>query len=148
MGNSFQTALKVLIHNRLQALLTLCGMSVGVAMVVIVAGLGRGAQATIESQIERAGPTQISIRAGNLRPAAISDRDQDSGGGEVSQGTMSYGIDDAQANASDIVRSAQPVHKPVTLKNRTPATPLADAELRVSAEVPGVRASLRSRSCG
>jgi len=140
MGNSFRIALKVLVHNRLQALLTLCGMSVGVAMVVIVAGLGRGAQATIESQIESAGPTQILIRAGNLQPAAMAGRDQDSGGGEVSQGTMSYGIDDAQANASDVVQSAQPKHRAATLKNRTPATPLGDAELRVLAEVSRIRA--------
>ncbi len=112
MGNNFRTALKVLVHNRLQALLTLCGMSVGVAMVVIVAGPGRGAQATIESQIESAGPTQILIHAGNLQPAAIAGRDQDSGGGEVSQGTMSYGIDDAEANASDVVQSAQPTAPP------------------------------------
>jgi putative ABC transport system permease protein len=140
MGNNFRTALKVLIHNRLQALLTLCGMSVGVAMVVIVAGLGRGAQLTIESQIESAGPTQILIRAGNLKPAAIAGRDQDSGGGEVSQGTMSYGIDDAQASASAVVQSAQPARRSVTLKNRTPATPLGDAEMRVLTEVTGVRA--------
>ncbi len=81
------------------------GMSVGVAMVVIVSGLGLGAQQTIEAQIESAGPTRIVIRSGNFRPAAIAGQDQDSGGGEVSQGAMSYGIDDAEASASDIVQS-------------------------------------------
>src|SRR3954447_17198131 len=106
MGNNFRAALKALVQNRLQALLTLCGMSVGVAMVVIVAGLGLGAQRRIESHIESAGPTRISIRAGNLKPTALAGRDQDSGGGEVSQGTMSYGIDDAQAGASDAASSA------------------------------------------
>lgn len=140
MANNFRTALKVLVHNRLQALLTLCGMSVGVAMVVIVAALGRGAQITIESQIESAGPTQILIRAGNLKPAAIAGRGQDSGGGEVSQGTMSYGIDDAQASASDAVQSAQSRREPMALKNRTPAMPLTDAELQVLGEVNGIRA--------
>ncbi len=57
MGNNLRMALKALTQNRLQALLTLCGMSVGVAMVVVVSGLGRGAQLRIESQIESAGPT-------------------------------------------------------------------------------------------
>jgi putative ABC transport system permease protein len=141
MGNNFRTALKVLTHNRLQALLTLCGMSVGVAMVVIVSGLGRGAQLTIESQIESAGPTRIVIRSGNFRPAAISGRDQDSGGGEVSQGPMSYGFDDSQAHAPAVVQSAQPARGSLTMKNRTPAAPLGDAEMRVLTEgVAGVRA--------
>ncbi len=52
---SLGMALKALTQNRLRALLTLSGMSVGVAMVVIVSGLGRGAQLTIEQQIESAG---------------------------------------------------------------------------------------------
>ena len=64
-------AWKALHQNRLQTLLTLVGMSVGVAMVVIVAGLGGGAQLRIEAQLEAAGPTRITIRAGNFMPAAI-----------------------------------------------------------------------------
>jgi putative ABC transport system permease protein len=72
MRTSLGMALKALTQNRIQALLTLSGMSVGVAMVVIVSGLGRGAQLTIEQQIESAGPTQIMVRSGNLRPAALA----------------------------------------------------------------------------
>ncbi len=45
---NIRMALKALTQNRLQAALTLLGMSVGVAMVVIVSGLGRGAQLRIE----------------------------------------------------------------------------------------------------
>jgi putative ABC transport system permease protein len=143
MGNNFKTALKVLLSNRLQALLTLCGMSVGVAMVVIVSGLGMGAQQTIEQQIESAGPTEILIRAGNFKPAAIAGATQDSGGGEVSQGSMSDGISDAQANVaqSGAVHSHMDMRKPsVKMKNKTPATPLGEAEMRiVTTEVPNIR---------
>ena len=53
---------------------------------------------------------------------------------------MSYGIDDAQANASAVVQPAQPVQRPAALKNRTPATLLGDAEMHVLAEITGVRA--------
>ena len=60
MVETLRMALKALIQNRLQALLTLCGMSVGVAMVVVVSGLGRGAQLRIESQIER-GELKVSL---------------------------------------------------------------------------------------
>ncbi len=89
-GINLRIALKALAQNKLQALLTLCGMSVGVAMVVIVAGLGQGAQATIESQLESAGPTKITLRAGNFVPAGvITSGEQDSSGGEPSEGSDS-----------------------------------------------------------
>jgi len=133
---NLKTALKVLTQNRLQALLTLCGMSVGVAMVVIVSGLGRGAQLTIESQIESAGPTQIVIRSGNFRPAAIVDSGQDNSGGELSEGGMSD--DEAESGGAERLKQ---IRKSVTLRNRTPAAPLGAAELRMLAEdVENVRA--------
>jgi putative ABC transport system permease protein len=141
MGTNLKTALKALLQNRLQALLTLSGMSVGVAMVVIVSGLGLGAQLTIESQIESAGPTQITVRPGNFVPAAIvSSGEQDSGGGEVSQGTMSDGINDSRAGLE--VASSQPHRvRRQALKNRTPVAPLADAEMRLlKQQVANVRA--------
>jgi putative ABC transport system permease protein len=131
MRNNLRTALKALLQNKLQALLTLSGMSVGVAMVVIVCGLGRGAQLTIESQIERAGPTQITVHSGNFVPAAIfNNAEQDGGGGEVAQGTASDGINDIRAGA--IVASAQPRElRPKTLNNRTPAAPLTASEMQM-----------------
>ncbi len=118
-------ALKALTQNTLQALLTLCGMSVGVAMVVIVAGLGEGAQATIEAQLESAGPTEITIRAGNFVPAAvITTGEQDSSGGEPGEGSQS--VFDAQSAGT---RPHAP--GPSAMRQRTPAPPLGDAELRV-----------------
>jgi putative ABC transport system permease protein len=131
MRNNLRTALKALLQNKLQALLTLSGMSVGIAMVVIVSGLGRGAQLTIESQIERAGPTQITVRSGNFVPAAVfNSGEQDGGGGEVSQGTASDGVIDTRSGA--IVASAQPRgFKPKYFGNRTPAAPLTASEMQL-----------------
>src|ERR1700754_1999665 len=102
LGMAFQA----LTQNRLQTALTLLGMSVGIAMVVIVSGLGRGAQLKIESQIEAAGPTRITIHAGNFTPSAIdSGGQQDSSGGEPSEGGFNGGFnvggDVAMASASD-----------------------------------------------
>ncbi len=122
---NLRIALRALTQNTLQALLTLCGMSVGVAMVVIVAGLGEGAQATIEAQLESAGPTEITIRAGNFVPAAvITTGEQDSSGGEPGEGSQS--VFDAQSSHT---RPHAPA--PSAMKQRTPAPPLGDAELRV-----------------
>jgi putative ABC transport system permease protein len=129
-------ALRALSQNKLQALLTLCGMSVGVAMVVIVAGLGQGAQSTIEAQLESAGPTEITIRAGNFVPAGmITSGEQDSSGGEPGEGSES---------ALDIPSTSKLRPNPGGthgVRHRTPAPPLGDAELKlVRHDVKNVRA--------
>jgi putative ABC transport system permease protein len=132
MVDSVRMALKALLQNRLQALLTLCGMSVGVAMVVIVSGLGRGAQLRIEAQIESAGPTRITVRAGNLRPAAIvTSGEQDTSGGEMTEGAINpdlIGQLDTTGDAAveDARRRAM---TPKATKYRTPPRPLGAAEI-------------------
>ena len=86
MSINISGAAKSLLRNRLQASLTLLGMSVGVAMVVIVSGLGLGAHQKIEAQLQSAGPTLITIRSGNFTPAGASSTGQEDGsGGEVGQ---------------------------------------------------------------
>lgn len=131
MSTNLRTALKALVQNKLQALLTLCGMSVGVAMVVIVSGLGRGAQLSIEQQIEAAGPTQITIRSGNLRPAALAmTGEQDSSGGEPGEGVVALdaGADLAETDAA---ASRLRAHKPRQLKHLSPPHPLGEAEMQL-----------------
>lgn len=134
MPTPLLVAWKSLHQNRLQTLLTLIGMSVGVAMVVIVAGLGGGAQARIEAQLESAGPTQVTVRAGNYTPAAIvSSGDQDSSGGEPSEGAQGI-LDENDPNL-------RPRGHDGPKKQRSPAPPLGDAEVRViTARVAQVRA--------
>jgi putative ABC transport system permease protein len=127
-------AVKALASNRLQALLTLCGMSVGIAMVVVVAGLGRGAQSSIEAQLEEAGPTVVTVRAGNFVPVAIiPNGEQDSSGGEPGE---------ASESALDVnvptVRRHEPAGRPS--KHRSPAPPLGVGERRAAEGVDGVKA--------
>lgn len=148
MSISLRTALKSLRQNRLQALLTLLGMSVGVAMVVIVSGLGRGAQLRIEEQIESAGPTRITVRSGNFRPAATDmSGQQDSGGGEPSEGVIDINPNLGTSGQADISRDAavsdarRRIKTARPMKHRTPPTPLGEAEARLFREtVPNVRA--------
>jgi len=138
---NLRIALKALTHNKLQALLTLCGMSVGVAMVVIVAGLGQGAQSTIEAQLDSAGPTEITIRAGNFVPAAvITTGEQDSSGGEPGEGSQSP-FDSQSSGTKPNAATAPNAPRPGMMRHRTPAPPLGDAELRVvKTNVANVRA--------
>jgi len=147
MTTNLRMALRSLTQNKLQALLTLLGMSVGIAMVVIVSGLGRGAQLKIESQIEAAGPTRISIHAGNFTPSAIdSGGQQDSSGGEPSEGSYASGLntggDMADASGDAAVADAR---RRITAVRRTryrsPPTPLGPAEMALLREqADGVRA--------
>jgi putative ABC transport system permease protein len=138
MTTNFRMALKALTQNKLQAILTLLGMSVGVAMVVIVSGLGRGAQLRIESQIESAGPTRITIRSGNFVPAAVDmNGEQDSGGGEPSEGSVADRGDgsaapdlSADAAVTDARRRIQAVK---ATKFKSPPTPLTRADIAVLA---------------
>jgi putative ABC transport system permease protein len=142
---SVRMAFKALMQHRLQALLTFCGMSVGVAMVVIVSGLGLGAQAKIESQIEAAGPTMITVRSGNLHPAAIAARGQDTSGGEQAEGNTSamggdgssdIGMDSNTAVTTARRRAAAPPQN----KYHTPATPLGQPEMQLlKTGIPNVR---------
>src|SRR5690606_30426592 len=143
MINTLHLALKALLHNRLQALLTLCGMSVGVAMVVVVSGLGRGAQLSIEEQIESAGPTLITLQAGNFTPAAIiTNGMQDSSGGEPSEG-IAGGEDQLWRDLSDDAAVASVRERARQVRrslHRSPAWPLGPREHALLRDFPGVRA--------
>jgi putative ABC transport system permease protein len=142
---SFRLAAKALLQNRLQALLTLSGMSIGVAMVVLVSGLGLGAQRQIEMQIESAGPTLISVKPGNFRPPAIvTGGQQDNSGGELSEGTLSEGelYDDwVTAENSAVVDARRRMAGARKTRNRTPAWPLSQADRKLlSRGIENVRA--------
>ncbi|MEZ5288309.1 MAG: ABC transporter permease [Vicinamibacterales bacterium] len=63
-------ALKALGRNRLQTGLTMLGMTVGVATVLAMMAVGSGAQQSIEQQVRAAGLNQLTVRAGNWKPAA------------------------------------------------------------------------------
>jgi putative ABC transport system permease protein len=139
-------ALKALTQNRLQAILTLLGMSVGVAMVVIVSGLGRGAQLRIESQIESAGPTRITIHAGNFVPAGVNaSGEQDSGGGEPGEGSVATGANGDGSEMPDATKyqSVTEARRQILAVKKTrynsPPTPLGDADIALARATPNVK---------
>jgi putative ABC transport system permease protein len=142
-------AAKSLLRNRLQASLTLVGMSVGVAMVVIVSGLGLGAHQKIESQLQSAGPTLITIRSGNFTPAGASSTGQEDGsGGEVGQGggALSAGDGGAATEASAANPNVQAARRVVKMSRfHSPSTPLGEVDERAVAgmrDVTAVAASM------
>ena len=67
-----RVALKALGRNKMRTSLTMLGMIIGVAAVITMVALGRGAQQEIETQIRSAGTNMIMVRAGNFRRGGIS----------------------------------------------------------------------------
>ena len=67
-----RVALKALGRNKMRTSLTMLGMIIGVAAVITMVALGRGAQQEIETQIRSAGTNMIMVRAGNYRRGGIS----------------------------------------------------------------------------
>jgi ABC-type antimicrobial peptide transport system permease subunit len=124
---------KSLLRNRLQASLTLIGMSVGVAMVVIVSGLGLGAHQKIEEQLQSAGPTLITIRSGNFTPAGASSAGEDGGGGEVGQGGGALSVGDGAGSELDAANpNTQAARRAIKMSRfHSPATALGEADVRV-----------------
>jgi len=67
-----RVALKALARNKMRTSLTMLGMIIGVAAVITMVALGRGAQSEIETQVQSAGTNMITVRAGNYRSRGVS----------------------------------------------------------------------------
>src|ERR671938_358890 len=100
---SFQIALDSLLANKLRAVLTMLGVIIGVAAVITMLGIGRGAQASIEAQIQSNGTNLLFIRPGA----------QQQGGVRQAQGSaQTLTSDDAKALADPIAAPAVSIVAP------------------------------------
>jgi len=72
-------AVRALQRNRVQTLLTIAGMTIGVAAVLAMIAIGTGAETAIEDQIRAAGMNLVVVTAGNYRIKTT----EDYGGGAV-----------------------------------------------------------------
>ncbi len=69
---SFQIALDSLAANKLRAILTMLGIIIGVAAVITMLGIGRGAQASIEAQIQANGTNLLFVRPGAQQQGGVA----------------------------------------------------------------------------
>jgi putative ABC transport system permease protein len=67
LQSCFRVALKALGKNKLQTVLTILGITIGVATVLTMIALGSGAQTAIQDQVKAAGMNLIFITAGNYK---------------------------------------------------------------------------------
>jgi putative ABC transport system permease protein len=68
---TFRVAIKALNRNKMRTALTMLGMIIGVAAVIAMVALGRGASSSIENQIKSAGTNLINVYAGNFMTAGV-----------------------------------------------------------------------------
>jgi len=67
----FRVAFKALGRNKMRTALTMLGMIIGVAAVIAMVALGRGAQEGIETSIQAAGTNLINVYAGNFSMGGV-----------------------------------------------------------------------------
>lgn len=87
---TMQIAVDGLMANKLRAVLTMLGVIIGVAAVIVMLGIGRGAQASIEAQIQANGTNLLYVRPGSTQQGGVRQA-------QGSAATLTYA--DAQAIA-------------------------------------------------
>ncbi len=93
-------ALGALRANKLRSLLTMLGIVIGVAAVIAVVALGRGAQKQVNDKIAALGTTLLTVNPGQARTAGV----------QVGSGTAKLTMDDADAlkNRGEKIAAVQP----------------------------------------
>ena len=61
MGQSFRLAIKSLLTSKMRALLTMLGIIIGVAAVIIIVSLGNGMEQYMNAQFEQVGVNLIQV---------------------------------------------------------------------------------------
>ena len=67
-----RVAMQSILKNKLRAFLTMLGIVIGVGAVIIMVGVGYGAQTSIEKQISGLGTNMITIMPGESRQGGVS----------------------------------------------------------------------------
>ena len=65
IGETLRTALGGIVAHRLRSLLTMLGILIGIAAVILTVGLGQGAQAQVRAQIDKLGSNLLIVAPGS-----------------------------------------------------------------------------------
>ncbi|HEY5334686.1 MAG TPA: ABC transporter permease [Mycobacteriales bacterium] len=95
-GESLRTALGAIVSHRMRSVLTMLGILIGIAAVILTVGLGEGAQNKVKSQINALGTNLLVISPGSSTSSSTGLR-----GGFGSSTTLT--VSDADALASPVV---------------------------------------------
>jgi len=104
----FRVAIKALNRNKMRTTLTMLGMIIGVAAVIAMVALGKGATESIEAQIQSAGTNIINVMSGNFMSMGVRQ-------GSGASNTLT--VEDAMA-VRELVPTAQYVAPSVSTRNQ------------------------------
>lgn len=68
----FRQAWRMIRANKLRSILSMLGVLIGVACVIAILALGRGARESIEQELARLGSNMLSVRTGNVRVRGVA----------------------------------------------------------------------------
>ena len=72
IGETIRVALEALRANKLRSFLTMLGIMIGVAAVIAMVALGRGAERSVQERIASLGTTLLSVFPGQIRTGGVS----------------------------------------------------------------------------
>jgi ABC-type antimicrobial peptide transport system permease subunit len=122
---SSSIALRALRRNRLQSVLTILSLMIGVATVLAMVAVGSGAERSITNQVRAAGMNILVVSSGNFNSA---------------RPWLSSQVEDPPANPVDNPAFRIEHEDPDILQGLGPATTLSSADAGVIASMPGVQA--------
>jgi len=93
-GETLRTALEAVRSHRMRSILTMLGILIGIAAVVLTVGLGQGAQAEVRAQIDKLGSNLLIVSPGSSTTSGVR-------GGRGSASTLT--TDDAAMLGSQVV---------------------------------------------
>jgi putative ABC transport system permease protein len=139
LGSSITVALEALARNRLQTVLTMTGITIGVATVLTMVAVGNGARSAIDQQIRAAGMNLIVVRAGNYKVKTEEDFggvvDHQAASRELA-GTPTEGTEVAATERTEVAETEGTertvLHRETEQRRRT-ASPCTQSNLRFSA---------------
>lgn len=101
LSGAIRLAARMLSRNRLRSVLTLLGITIGVAVVVVMVAIGNGARQAVSQQVQAAGAHLIEVSAGNY-----SQGDQDPSSGDVAEpGNLAGGASTSDAPVARAART-------------------------------------------
>ncbi len=121
IGETIRVALGALRANKLRSLLTMLGIVIGVAAVIAVVALGRGAQQAVNDRIAALGTTLLTVNPGQARTGGIASVARSSG----SLSTDAKAVDE---HGCIVARAARNVgNLQVVYLNKNTSTPIVGA---------------------
>jgi putative ABC transport system permease protein len=108
---SFRIALRSLTANKLRAGLTMLGVIIGVAAVIALMSIGRGASAAISNQIQSIGTNLLFVRPGSSQSGGVRGAEGSAGTLTLEDGEALNGLEGIVAVAPEIDSFAQIVYQ-------------------------------------